>query len=522
MNLIHVLAKWATENPHQEALVEGGRHREALTYRELDQCTKRGAGNLKAAGIGKGDAVLFAQPVSIDLYVALLSVFRVGAVAVIVDPSAGLPVYDSAVERLKPKGFFGSAKGHMLRLLRAKVREIPVRFTTDARVPATRWLSINEFEEGIADVTAEDPALVTFTSGSTGQPKAVVRSHGFLQAQYETLSRSLGYAEGQVDLVTLPVFALANLAAGVKSVIAATNLAKPGEAANPQLAKQLEQEGITRMAASPAFYQSLLSYGASLEGLRQIYTGGAPVFPPLLDALGRAAPEAEVVAVYGSTEAEPIAHLAREEISDTDLEAMAHGNGLLAGKPVPDIELMLLPNTWGRPIAPIDEAELSFIRLGAEAPGEIMVSGDHVLKGYLDGVGDEETKFRVGDRTWHRTGDAGKLDARGRLWLLGRAGAVIQDSKGALYPFALETAMTLRPGIARAAVLAHKGKRVLVVEAESGEGAGLRDSLKDILRSYYIDVLYSDLKIPLDVRHNAKVDYPKLTHLVAQKWDSEH
>ena len=60
-------------------------------------------------------------------------------------------------------------------------------------------------------------------------------------------------------------------------------------------------------------------------------------------------------------------------------------------------------------------------------PGEIVVSGAHVGAGYVGGVGDAETKFRVGEVIWHRTGDAGYLDAHGRLWLLGRCSARIAD-----------------------------------------------------------------------------------------------
>src|SRR6185503_8477337 len=92
--------------------------------------------------------------------------------------------------------------------------------------------------------------------------------------------------------------------------------------------------------------------------------------------------------------------------------------------------------------------------------GEIVVSGAHVLSGYLQGRGDEETKFRVDDAIWHRTGDAGWLDAQGRLWLLGRCAARIADERGTLWPFAVECAAQQNAAIRRAALVSDEGQRL--------------------------------------------------------------
>ena len=106
--------------------------------------------------------------------------------------------------------------------------------------------------------------------------------------------------------------------------------------------------------------------------------------------------------------------------------------------------------------------------LPAVSTGEIVVAGDHVLTGYLDGLGDHETKFKVGDRTWHRTGDAGYLDKVGRLWLLGRASAKLVDEHGIVYPFAVECAAMSAEAVHRCALVEHGGARVLAVELEPG------------------------------------------------------
>ena len=116
------------------------------------------------------------------------------------------------------------------------------------------------------------------------------------------------------------------------------------------------------------------------------------------------------------------------------------GAGLLAGPPVSSIRLRILPDRWGDALGPWTTEHLESQQLPSGQPGEIVVSGDHVLPGYLDGVGDSESKIHVDGRVWHRTGDAGYVDDRGRLWLLGRCSAKVSDSHGVVYPFAVEAA----------------------------------------------------------------------------------
>jgi len=143
--------------------------------------------------------------------------------------------------------------------------------------------------------------------------------------------------------------------------------------------------------------------------------------------------------------------------------------------------------------------------------GEIAVSGAHVLPGYLDGVGDAETKFEVDGTRWHRTGDAGYLDASGRLWLVGRCSARVEDARGTVYPFTVECAAQFVPGVARSAMVAHEGQRILLVEAVRGFNQG---ALSGALVWAKLDDIRVVPKIPVDNRHNAKVDYTQVKALL--------
>lgn len=517
MNLVEVLDRRARRHPERPAIVEGaGRRRRVVSYADLERRSAAGARFLADRGVREGEAVLFVHPVSIELYEALLAVFRLGAAAVFVDPSAGRGVVAAAVRRLAPRAFFGSPKAHLLRLIQPGVLRIPVQISTGGWAPAIRWGRAAAGEAPIADCGPEAPALVTFTSGSTGAPKAAVRTHRFLLAQYEILSKSIGLRDGQTDLVTLPVFVFANLAAGVTSVLADTDLSRPGAADGRRVGRQMEAESVTRVTASPAFFEALLRREADLGGLGGIYTGGAPVFPSLLRRLRTAAPGARVEAVYGSTEAEPIAHVAEDEIDAGDLEEMRTGGGLLAGRPVDEVRLAVLPNRWGTPLGMLTAEEFAAAKLAAGVAGEIAVTGPHVLKGYLDGRGDEETKFRAGDDVWHRTGDAGRLDHSGRLWLLGRAGAVIRRPEGALYPFAVEAALSFRDDVRRSALVELGGEAVLAVEFhETKRGSGLA-GVRETVSWARLDRVVELPAIPVDRRHNAKVDHLALKRVLGK------
>jgi len=522
MNLAHTLQAVARQRPDQPAIIES-RHGQsaAITFAELEQRSCRAARLLLELGLRPGDAVLVFQPMSAELYVALLAIFRLGLVAMFLDPSAGREHIERCCALYAPKAFLGGTKAHLLRLVSRALRRIPVQLVIGWPVPcAVHWSRADRLQphSDIQEWGPETPALLTFTSGSTGQPKAAVRSHGFLLAQHRSLVESLQLTPGDRDLATLPIVALANLGSGVTTILPDADLRYPGSIAPAPIVEQMRTEKVVSSVASPAFFERLARHciekGITLPDVRKLYTGGAPVFPRLLDQLQTMAPNTEVVALYGSTEAEPIAHVARREISPADLQAMLDGKGLLAGAPVASIRLRILHDRWGTPIAPLSQAEFDSSCCLAGEPGEIVVSGDHVLQGYLHGRGDEETKFRVEGVVWHRSGDAGYLDESGRLWLLGRCVAKIRDDRGELYPFAAETAVYQDPRVKRAALVGRGGKRLLAVEYFLPGQGPHPEALHQALAWTQLDKVLVCRNIPVDSRHNAKIDYPALHRML--------
>lgn len=121
-------------------------------------------------------------------------------------------------------------------------------------------------------------------------------------------------------------------------------------------------------------------------------------------------------------------------------------------------------------------------------------------------------QIRVGGSVWHRTGDAGYLDVDGRLWLLGRCSARVQDGHGTLYPFAVECAASDSEAVRRTAFVHHDDKRVLVSELSAGADA--ERAMADLRqRSGWarLNRVQLVLQIPVDLRHNAKKSTTRLS-----------
>ena len=282
MNLAHTLIEQTRLRPNAPAIIDTRRGRSrTTTFAELDLAAARVARLLTNHGLQPGDAVLVFHPMSAELYVALLALFRLRLVAMFLDPSAGRAHVERCCVMNPPKALIAGPKAHLLRLIVPAVRRIPVKIVIGFPVPcAVRWSAADRLEPltEVRDCEADAPALLTFTSGSTGQPKGTMRSHGLLGAQYRALADSLALTAGDVDLATLPIVALANLGSGVTSLIPDADLRYPGAVAPAPIFAQIHAHQATTSVASPAFFECLVRHGGSngltLPSLRKLFTGG--------------------------------------------------------------------------------------------------------------------------------------------------------------------------------------------------------------------------------------------------------
>ena len=518
-NLVARLFERAALHPERTAIVEcRGAQSRRMTYAGLGADVAARAAALRSRGCGPGDRVLVFVPMSIALYGVLLAVLHVGAVAVFVDAWADRRRFEMAVRRTRPRVFAGVARAHLLRLLSPAVRAIPAAMwvrRASARQPGSEHARPPEL------LTESAPALVTFTTGSTGTPKAAMRSHGFLWSQHVALAQHLRHLETDVDMPTLPVFVLDNLASGITSVLPDFDPKRPGDIDPARIHAQMTRERVTTSSGSPAFYERLADWcrerGERLP-LRTLATGGAPVLPPLVRSLRAVANEVQVV--YGSTEAEPIAGIeAAEMLAAMDDERGPTPEGLCAGREVSAIQLKLVRPHDG-PLQ-LDERGWSAWEVGEGEVGEVVVTGEHVLPGYLDDPEAERAhKVRDGARVWHRTGDAARRDALGRLWLMGRLQQRVRRSGSTWWPAPAELRALTVPGVRHAAYFGERddtlGERaVLCVEHLEGRlTADAEARLRAVVAPAPVDELRVLRRIPRDPRHASKTDLGALRQML--------
>jgi acyl-CoA synthetase (AMP-forming)/AMP-acid ligase II len=466
MNLISTFLEQAARSPDRIAIVDGSGR--SITFGVLASRSARVAAAWCTRGLQTGDRALMAMGLGIELYVALAALWRIGAVAVLPEPALGLKGLRHAARTTKPKAYLSSGWYRALGWVLPELRRLPLKLDPSQHAAG---------KDAYATVSGEHPALISFTSGTTGAPKAIARSHGLLAAQNRALFSLLKpQRESEIDLVAFPAFVIVNLGLGVTSVLPNWSVQRHDAAEPAAIAEHITRHAVTRALLPPSICETLVR-GPSLPLLKAVFTGGGPVFPDLMERLAAHLPDAKVVAVYGSTEAEPIAHLNVDSLAREDWLAMREGAGLLAGTPVPEVSVRVVDD-------------------------EILVMGDHVNKGYLNSRQNADNKVAIDGAIWHRTGDAGYLDKKGRLWLLGRVAARVSDH----YPFPIEAAARCWPGVSNAALVGISGNAVLAIEGDNSEIPTWHRAA-DRLR--YVTVVPVD-DIPMDRRHRSKVDYPAL------------
>ena len=305
-------------------------------------------------------------------------------------------------------------------------------------------------------MAADEPALVTFTTGSTGTPKGTNRTHAILLAQHHALARQVEDAEHARVWTNLPVVVLHDLGRGVETVLPPDARSARIRCPDPKRFHRLGRAlGCHDPGAQPRTARTARARArdeAPLDAVERVYTGGGPVTPELLQSARGVLPNARITALYGSTEAEPIAHASAEQVLGPASAMRAHG-GIYVGHEVEDVELRIVRPVGG-PLELEPGTSLEDWSVAADAPGEVLVAGDHVNRDYWrnpDAVRENKVVDEHGT-VWHRTGDIARRDADGGLWLLGRRGHGWNVGGRRLWALELETPVSDLTEVARAAI----------------------------------------------------------------------
>ncbi len=511
-----------------------------ITFGELLRRSARLAGELVALGVGRGDRVVMMVPVSIDLYVVVAGLLRLGAVPVLLDPWMGLERMADCIRRTEPRLFVGIPVAHALFVWRPGLRGLP-----RVLVGGSAWMGRHRLEamvagDGpvaeVADLGDDAPALITFTGGSTGRPKGVFRTHGLLGAQHVGTQGCMGMEPGEVHMQAFPNMVMSNIAAGVTSVIPAFKQGHAAEVDPAALLAQVDELGVAGMCGPPALYARLARHCREtehrMETVRRVLLGGSAVGFDLLDAVDEVTRPGAAVVLYGSSEAEPLATLEGVEARVEAREALARGAGLCMGRPSTHLPMTL------RVIPPDleweggSDADLDEVLLRPGETGELVVSGPHVSREYFgDPEAEAALKIVTDEGTlWHRLGDLGHLDADGRVFLVGRTNDAVEVADGRVHPLAVEPVLDALPDVVRSGVVGvptAEGTQLVVAFQPSVEGdgpqaaarreAGLRQACEPL--GVVPDHVLEVASVPVDRRHNGKIERDEL---VEQCWRRLH
>jgi acyl-CoA synthetase (AMP-forming)/AMP-acid ligase II len=512
MNIAALLASAGA--PDKPALVFAGRPDQSVTFRQLDELSTRLAGGLYNRGLRALDRVLVLAPLSINLFASLIAIFKLGAAAVFLDPQSELRQLERAAALAGAKAALCTSGAAWLRWISPALGRVPISLVVDGRGPRSVQVLAQtaSVRTGIVGVQPEDPALITFTGGSTDPAGArgVLRTHRLLIAQHKALGHAFPTTDNDVDLPAFPIVTLHNLASGVTSIMPRFSPRHPERLRPETIIAQMQKYSVTTASGSPAYWRLITEYCTAhkvMLALRRILTGGAPVQPGLMESLAEIAPGAEVFSVYGSSEAEPVALMPAGRELRHLAAISAQGGGIPLGRPVADVEVRVLDGS-GRP-------------LPAGQVGEFWVSGDHVARTYFVSAQAhlENKRIDTEGRSWHGMGDLGYSDAGGRLWLVGRINTVILRQDQAIYPGPIETVIETLPFIRRAALVGRPDARLnervtLVVELAKGPALPgdweFQVRLMCSTRGWPVDELRAVDRIPLDARHHARIDYARL------------
>lgn len=499
MNITRHFFEAAGRHPARTAIIDADGH--SVTFGELSNAVQRTAAYYRSKGIRKGDRVLVFVPMGIPLYRCILALFRIGAVAVFLDEWVSRERMETCCRLVRCQAFIAPFKLRMLALLSKELRKIPVWIGPDmGDLPQ---------DDSMVDTSGEDTALITFTTGSTGIPKAADRTHAFLDAQFRALVDHIQPRETDIDMPVLPIVLLLNLGTGIPSVIADFNPRKPAAIKPERLWEQITQHQVNRFIASPFVAEQLALSAYRKKSPLRVFTGGAPVFPAQAKKLISGLPGSSIEIVYGSTEAEPISSISADEL----LSAIdSTEGGLSVGRPYAGIEVVILPVS-DAPIVFSGPEEMHAQTLRQGEIGEIVVKGSHVLQHYIDNPEAERmNKIRIGDSIWHRTGDAGFLSADGTLFLCGRCNTLIRINGKIIAPFMWEAWLCSLPGIRMGTVIEDAGQLMIVLEVDADMD---KETLAPVIHARLPQATIRYIsKMPRDQRHFTKIDYGKLKSMI--------
>ncbi len=433
LRLDGLLSHAAATDPRRAAVNFG---EVAWTNAEVDDRARRLAASLATLGVERGDRVALWAHNRAEFVEILFGIPLLGAVAVPLDRWWMEKDALAAIEQARPKVLVvGASQADLLKGSHAELKAAGIEHLValDAR-PAETFLSYENLLAGAVPlkkplpVAPDDPALILFTSGSTGRSKGAVHTHRGLIATAMVMSLELGLRDGERTLHFLPLFSSClehliplTLMRGTHVIMSQFDAA--------QVWQEIARHGITHIDAVPTTLRRMLEEAPATmpASLRLVTYASEPMPEKLIAALSERMPNTDFVQFYGMIE-----HLCLT-VQRPGEQMPKRGT---VGLPMIGAELCLL-GSENEPAAPGET-------------GEILARSPSLFAGYWQ---DPEATEKVMHGGWMRTGDLGQFDEDGFLVLAGRLKEVIKTGGVTVIPGEIEATLLRHPQVREAAVV---------------------------------------------------------------------
>ena len=448
--------------PERDALVHDGG---TLTYAGLADRANRLANAFAAHGVGPRDRIAVMDvntPVHFEAYFAAA---RLDAVYVPLNFRGHEEEVGYPLRHASPKAIIAGEQYASLIAGLSNDAAFASVLAVDSGTPPDGWRSYEELvAEGGADEmlfpegSPDETAVLLFTAGTTGQPKAVMLSHdsftSFMLANMEPPDPEVE----ERTLLTLPLYHIAGLQAALAGVFGGRTVVLQRQFEPLEWMALVQEHRIERALIVPTMLKQLLDHPAfprhDLSSLRVLTYGGASMPPPVIERAVAALPGVQFINAFGQTETgSTIAMVPPEDhVLEGPPEVVERRRRHLRsiGRPLPDVEVRIVDE---------DGSELA-----AGEQGEIAARGARLMRGYW---GQPEATAQAVHEGWLYTGDLGYMDEDGYIYLTGRARDFIKRGGEMVAPEEVEQLLHACPGVEECAVIGVPdetwGERVVAV-----------------------------------------------------------